>query len=122
MLGFAYQKGLVPVSGAAIDRAIELNGVAIAFNREAFLWGRLAAHRRAEVEAERRRARRSRPRTLSTTLDEAWRVRIAVLTRYQNAAYGARYERLVRDVETAERAKARGQDGLADAVAARSSS
>src|SRR4029077_3851577 len=52
MLGFAYQKGLIPVSGAAIDRAIELNGVAVAFNREAFLWGRRAAHRRAEVERE----------------------------------------------------------------------
>ncbi len=117
MLGFAYQKGLVPVSGAAIDRAIELNGVAIAFNREAFLWGRLAAHRRADVEAEAAPRQKIAAETLSTTLDEAVSRRVAFLARYQNAAYAARYERLVRNVETAERTKARGQTGLADAVA-----
>jgi indolepyruvate ferredoxin oxidoreductase len=117
MLGFAYQKGLVPVSGAAIDRAIELNGVAVAFNREAFLWGRLAAHRRAEVEAAAAPRQPIAAETLSTTLDDAVARRVAFLTRYQNAAYAARYERLVRQVETAERTKAKGQDGLADAVA-----
>src|SRR5205085_4554864 len=117
MLGFAYQKGLVPVSGDAIDRAIELNGVAVAFNREAFLWGRLAAHRRAEVEGEAAPRQPIAAETLSTTLDEAVARRIAFLTRYQNAAYAARYETLVRAVESAERAKARGQGGLADAVA-----
>src|SRR5229473_2673365 len=77
MLGFAYQKGLVPVSGAAIDRAIELNGVAVAFNREAFLWGRLAAHRRAEVEAEAAPRQKIAAETLSTTLDEAVSRRVA---------------------------------------------
>ena len=43
MLGFAYQKGWVPLSGTAIERAIELNGVAVDFNRKSFGWGRLAA-------------------------------------------------------------------------------
>ena len=38
MLGFAYQKGLIPVSAVAIERAIELNGVAVEANRKAFLW------------------------------------------------------------------------------------
>src|SRR5216684_3635778 len=117
MLGFAYQKGLVPVSGAAIDRAIELNGVAIAFNREAFLWGRLAAHRRAEVEREAAPREPVAAEALSSSIDEAVSRRVAFLTRYQNAAYAVRYERLVRNVETAERTKARGQTGLADAVA-----
>jgi indolepyruvate ferredoxin oxidoreductase len=42
-LGFAWQSGLVPVSLAALDRAIELNNVAIEANRQAFAWGRLAA-------------------------------------------------------------------------------
>ena len=50
MLGFAYQKGLVPVSAAAIERAIELNGVAVGMNRRAFLWGRRAAVDPAAVE------------------------------------------------------------------------
>jgi indolepyruvate ferredoxin oxidoreductase len=43
LLGFAYQRGLVPVSAQAIERAIELNGVAVEMNRLAFLWGRRAA-------------------------------------------------------------------------------
>ncbi len=44
MLGYAWQKGWVPVSLAALERAIELNGAAIAMNQAAFQWGRLAAH------------------------------------------------------------------------------
>jgi indolepyruvate ferredoxin oxidoreductase len=117
MLGLAYQKGLVPVSGAAIDRAIELNGVAVAFNREAFLWGRLAAHRRAEVEAEAAPRQPIAAETLSTTLEEAIARRVGFLTRYQNAAYAARYEKLVRAVESVEHAKVKGSNALADAVA-----
>src|SRR5206468_3288331 len=51
MLGYAYQQGLVPVSAEAIDRAIELNGVAVEFNRRAFRWGRRAAVDLALVQA-----------------------------------------------------------------------
>ncbi|RBD26945.1 indolepyruvate ferredoxin oxidoreductase family protein [Xanthomonas oryzae pv. oryzae] len=43
MLGYAWQHGLVPLSHAALMRAIELNGAAIAMNQQAFAWGRLAA-------------------------------------------------------------------------------
>src|SRR2546426_4511013 len=43
MLGYAYQKGWLPVSGASLERAIELNGVAVEFNKKSFLWGRHAA-------------------------------------------------------------------------------
>ena len=43
MLGYAYQRGLVPLSSEAIERAIELNAVAVDFNRNAFRWGRRAA-------------------------------------------------------------------------------
>src|SRR5690606_34985075 len=50
MLGFAWQKGLIPLPGEAIDSAIELNGVAVEANREAFLWGRRAAVDRTAVE------------------------------------------------------------------------
>ena len=51
MLGAAWQKGMVPLRRAAIDRAIELNGVAVATNKQAFEWGRRAAHDLASVEA-----------------------------------------------------------------------
>ena len=43
MLGYAYQRGLVPVSSEAIEKAIELNGAAVKMNQAAFLWGRRAA-------------------------------------------------------------------------------
>ncbi len=45
--GLAWQRGLVPVGEAAILRAIELNGAAVALNRRAFLWGRILAERPA---------------------------------------------------------------------------
>ncbi len=51
MLGAAWQKGLVPLQREAIERAIELNGVAIEANKQAFEWGRRAAHDLAGVEA-----------------------------------------------------------------------
>lgn len=50
MLGLAWQKGFIPLSMAAIDRAIELNGAAIDMNKTALLWGRRAAHDLAAVE------------------------------------------------------------------------
>ena len=51
MLGFAYQRGRVPLAGAAIEKAIALNGEAVKMNLAAFAWGRRAA---AEPEADRR--------------------------------------------------------------------
>jgi hypothetical protein len=71
MLGYAYQRGLVPVSAAAIERAIELNAVAVDFNLGAFEWGRRAAVDRATVEA-RAMPEVARPDShhLSETLDE----------------------------------------------------
>ena len=116
MLGFAYQKGAVPISSAALERAIELNGVAVDFNKQAFSWGRRAAHDRAAVErAAAPAAPSSAP--VARTLDEIVARRAADLTAYQNAAYAQRYETLVRRVEQIEAGKARGRTGLAQAVA-----
>jgi indolepyruvate ferredoxin oxidoreductase len=50
LLGFAYQKGHVPIGSAAIEQAIALNGAAVDMNRQAFRFGRLAAHDIAAVE------------------------------------------------------------------------
>src|SRR5690606_36247912 len=52
MLGYAWQRGAVPLSHAALARAIELNGVAVQANRDAFEAGRLAAHRSEEHTSE----------------------------------------------------------------------
>jgi indolepyruvate ferredoxin oxidoreductase len=101
MLGFAYQKGLVPVSAQAIDKAIELNGVAVEFNQQAFLWGRRSAYDRAAVE------RLVRPQqaeaSTSQSLQQLLRDRTERLQAYQNAAYAARYQRLLARVVQADR-------------------
>jgi indolepyruvate ferredoxin oxidoreductase len=119
MLGFAYQCGLVPVSAEAIDRAIELNGAAVEFNRRAFRWGRRAAVDR-DLVAARATPAGAVPEShrLSETLDEVIGRRADFLTRYQNAAYAARYAGWVDRVRLAETAAAApGSTALADAAA-----
>jgi indolepyruvate ferredoxin oxidoreductase len=116
LLGYAYQKGLVPVAAEAIERAIELNAVAVGFNHRAFRWGRWAALDRVAVE--RIAAPNAEPsERLSQTLDEVIARRVDFLTHYQNAAYAARYQRLARRAERAEREKASGGSAFAEAVA-----
>ncbi len=119
MVGYAYQFGALPLSAAAIERAIELNGEAVAMNKAAFLWGRRAAHDPAAVEAiaTPKGTVSSDARRLSQSLDEVIARRVADLTLYQNAAYAARYKALVDKVRAAEGAKVSGRGGLAEAVA-----
>ncbi|MDP2747265.1 indolepyruvate ferredoxin oxidoreductase family protein [Pseudomonas sp.] len=100
MLGFAYQKGLVPVSAEAIAKAIELNGVAVQLNQQAFLWGRRAAHDVAAVEKLASPKVIEAPRCES--LDEIVQFRVDFLSAYQNAAYAERYRALVQRVRLAD--------------------
>jgi indolepyruvate ferredoxin oxidoreductase len=117
MLGYAFQKGLVPLSLGAIERAVELNGVAVDTNKRSFAWGRLAAHDRAQVEALVRGALRDDPVPEPQNLDALVERRAALLKNYQNAAYAQRYRNTVRTVRIAEAKLARGFSGLAEAVA-----
>jgi indolepyruvate ferredoxin oxidoreductase len=117
MLGYAWQKGLVPVSREAIERAIELNEVAVESNKRSFAWGRAAAVDLAAVEHLARPAPVTPIRTLSKSLDEMVARRVEFLTAYQNATYARRYEDLVRKVQAAEAARAPGKSGLTEAVA-----
>ncbi|HUJ98202.1 MAG TPA: DUF6537 domain-containing protein, partial [Stellaceae bacterium] len=116
LTGYACQKGLLPVSAAALERAIELNAIAVDANRRAFRWGRWAALERAAVEKIAAPTAPA-PEHFARTLDEIVARRVEFLTRYQNRAYAARYERLVRRAETAERQRAPGTSGFAEAVA-----
>ncbi|WP_424924189.1 indolepyruvate ferredoxin oxidoreductase family protein [Aquipseudomonas alcaligenes] len=100
MLGYAYQKGLVPVSAEAINKAIELNGVSIPLNQQAFLWGRRAAHDLAAVEQLAKPKTPDAPRC--ETFDEIVADRMARLTAYQDAAYAQRYLELVTRVRQAD--------------------
>ncbi len=110
MLGFAWQKGLVPVSLNALTQAIVLNGVAIEKNHRAFLIGRLAAEKPDALKG----LLDPKPQA-DGTLDEIVTRREAFLTDYQNAAYAARYRRLVDRVRAAEAPF--GSDAVSRAVA-----
>jgi indolepyruvate ferredoxin oxidoreductase len=117
MLGYAWQKGWVPLERAAIERAIELNGVAVDFNMKSFLWGRRAA---VDLERVRRIAMPAEvipiEQHLSRSLEELVERRAQFLTGYQDAAYAARYRALVERVRKAE-AERTGGTKLAEAVA-----
>ena len=116
VLGYAWQKGLVPLSREAIERAIELNAAGVEMNKRAFAWGRLAAHDRRRVELAARPMMHEETRP-AETLEEILRLRVEFLTAYQDAAYARAYAELVRAAESAERARAKGRSGLAEAVA-----
>ena len=113
MVGFAYQKGLLPVSAAAIEKALELNAIAVDFNRQAFLWGRRAAH---DLEAVERIATPAQPDHPRPDQGSSAERRIAELTLYQNAAYAERYADTIERVQATEAEKAKGKTGLAEAV------
>ena len=118
LVGYAYQLGAIPLSAASIERAIELNGEAVAMNRAAFRWGRRAAVDRAAVEALAQPATAKRDAEhLSESFDEMVERREKFLTAYQDAAYARDYRALVDRVKAAEAARAPGKCGLADAVA-----
>jgi indolepyruvate ferredoxin oxidoreductase len=113
-LGFAYQKGLVPLSADAIEQSIRLNGAAVKMNLEAFLWGRRTAHDAQAVE------KILGPRAeagVAETLDQMIARREAFLTDYQNGGYAAYYRSLVDQVRRREAEIASGSTALTEAVA-----
>ncbi|MEN4922506.1 indolepyruvate ferredoxin oxidoreductase family protein [Achromobacter spanius] len=136
MMGYAWQKGWIPLSREALLRAIELNGQQVAANLAAFAWGRRAAHDAAGVARlmanggvppakpediiEIKRPRAASPvvelKKPAGELAQVVAVRKAFLTQYQNAAYAKQYTDLVDKVARAER-EATGTDRLALAVA-----
>ncbi len=116
MLGYAWQKGLVPLSLEALMRAIELNGVAVESSKRTFDWGRLAAHNLKAVQAAARPTLRVE-KPVARTLTDIVAKRVELLTAYQDKAYADRYRAFVDKVAMAEKDKARGRSGLAEAVA-----
>jgi indolepyruvate ferredoxin oxidoreductase len=117
MMGYAWQKGLIPLSLDALNQAIALNGVAVEANTRAFNWGRRAANEPEAVNSFA--APRSEPvsHQFSRDLAEMRSRREAVLTDYQNAAYAERYRALVEQVRETEAAKIPGSTALTEAVA-----
>ncbi len=118
MLGYAYQRGLIPISSEAIDAAIELNGAGVQLNKEAFLWGRRAALSPSSAERVLVAAKPMRESLqISTSLDELIERKVTFLSEYQNAAYGKRYRTLVNRVREWERIVMPRQDAVTRAVA-----
>ena len=102
MLGFAWQQGRVPLSHAALMRAIELNGVQVDNNKTAFEWGRRAAHDPQGMKALVRTGQVIELVKRSVNVDDLIAKRVEFLTAYQNAAYAARYKAFVDKVRSAE--------------------
>jgi indolepyruvate ferredoxin oxidoreductase len=126
MLGFAWQKGWLPLTLQAIERAIELNAVAVARNLEAFRWGRRLAHDpgavRRVVRPDEQVIELRRPAGAvrsEADLDDLVARRVGLLTAWQDARWAERYRsrvERVRQVET-ERVGAAGRWRLTEAVA-----
>ena len=118
LLGFAWQRGLVPVSREALARAIELNGVGAADNQRAFDWGRRAAHDPQAAERAASAGEVVAPaHRLSQGIDEIVARRRALLVDYQDERYAAHYAGIVERVRRAEQQVAAGSTRLAEAVA-----
>ena len=101
MLGYAWQKGRVPLSHAALMRAMELNGVQIENNQAAFEWGRRCAHDLAAVRALYQ-ASQVIQIVKKPSLEEMLAKRVEFLTGYQNADYAKQYQDFVVKVRGAE--------------------
>ncbi len=135
LVGAAYQAGALPLLVGAIERAIELNGTAVATNLAAFRWGRVAVADPGQLDAAVHAAAEAQHPTVAPAPlgDEARRLidatgatgelrrllesRVPELIAYQDAAYAARYVGFVKLVAQAEARSAPGRSGLAEAVA-----
>ncbi len=115
LLGYAWQQGRVPLSHAALMRAIELNAVQVDNNKLAFEWGRRCAHDPAAVQAGLHSAQVIQF-VKKPSLDAIVDKRVQFLTGYQDAAYAASYRAFVDKVVAAESALGTGRQ-LSEAVA-----
>ncbi|MDH4395043.1 MAG: indolepyruvate ferredoxin oxidoreductase family protein [Limnobacter sp.] len=115
MLGYAWQKGLIPLSKDAIEQTIELNGAAVTQNLRAFLWGRIAAELPNVMSMLEGHEVSMTPAPMG--VDELIAKFSAELVAYQNQAYADRFEALVQTVRTTEQKANPGQTGFTEAVA-----
>ncbi len=115
MLGYAWQRGRIPLTEASLLRAIELNGVGVESNKKSFLWGRRAA---VDVKRVERVATPTQAIVVQMpqSLENVIKKRVDFLAAYQDAHYAAQYAELVNKVRSAETAAGLGNK-LSTAVA-----
>jgi indolepyruvate ferredoxin oxidoreductase len=98
LLGYAWQKGWLPLRAGSLERAIELNAVAVEKNRLAFDWGRhLAVHGVAPAPKSQTVVLR-----MPESLDKLVAQRVALLAAYQDQRYAARYQTLIERLRARE--------------------
>jgi indolepyruvate ferredoxin oxidoreductase len=102
MLGYAAQKGLLPLSIASIQEAIRLNGTFVQGNLRTFNLGRLAAHDSSALATE---LRGDTETVCLDTTDDVLASRTQLLTDYQNAAYAEQYVAFVQNIRRRVRAR-----------------
>ncbi|HMN43651.1 MAG TPA: indolepyruvate ferredoxin oxidoreductase family protein [Povalibacter sp.] len=113
MLGYAAQKGLLPVSLASLQQAIRLNGTFVEGNLRTFALGRLAAH---APEALAQELGEKSERVPLGTIDDVVASRTRLLTAYQNASYAERYRSFIDDIRSRTHS-VRGNDAFVREVA-----
>jgi indolepyruvate ferredoxin oxidoreductase len=116
LLGFAWQKGWIPLQKVSLLRAIELNAVAIENNKTAFEWGRRAAHDGAAFE-KLLNPGQVIAFTKRTPLEDLIAKRVEFLTGYQNAAYAQTYQAYVQKVRAVDESVGGKKLALTEAVA-----
>ena len=118
MLGFVYQRGLIPLEQGSIEKAIEINGLSVEVNKLAFLWGRRTAHDGKRVsELTSSIVAGFGLKDPPEGLDELIQHRADVLRDYQNKSYVQRYLHLVERVRTLEIDRVPGSTEFTEAVA-----
>ncbi|SFL30828.1 indolepyruvate ferredoxin oxidoreductase family protein [Geodermatophilus ruber] len=113
LVGAAFQAGALPMSAASLEKAIELNGVAVALNLAAFRWGRVSVADPAAFAAATRPAARTRPlpdgsafvegRALAEETRRLTAIRAAGMADHSGPRAGHRYAELVERAALAER-------------------
>jgi indolepyruvate ferredoxin oxidoreductase len=118
VMGYGWQKGLIPLTQASILRAMELNGAQVEKNKQAFDWGRRAAvDLRAVQKVATPPEAKPESQRLSESIEEMVARRKDFLAAYQDAAYAERYTALVAKVQAIEAEKLPGKKALSAAVA-----
>ena len=102
LLGFAWQKGWLPLELESLKRAIELNGVAVEKNWLAFDWGRYVAQHGAGDLLKT--AQHAIVMKMPESLDNVIATREALLTAYQSEAYARSYRTVVERLREKEKA------------------
>ena len=119
MMGYACQQGLLPVSQAAIERAVELNGVAVENNLRAFRAGRLLVENPQAINQLLSPAQVVKLVEPQETTEQLVARLARELTEYQSPAYARRFTSTIEQLMAAERRQPKA-DGELSRTAAKS--